>query len=109
MTDAVMPNRIVDVMINVEVVYALPSEQKVVQLSLAEKSTVSDAITASGLYARYAEIEPGKTPVGIYAERVTYDTLLRDGDRVEIYRPLEVDPMQARRLRAQSQAQKSKH
>lgn len=93
---------------NVEVVYATPDEQTVVELVLDQKATVSDAISASGLYQRYPAIEAGVTPVGIYGERVHYDTVLTEGDRVEIYRPLEVDPMQARRLRAKAQLNSSK-
>ena len=88
---------------NVEVVYATPDAQTIVEIELAEHATVSDALNASGLYKQYPSIEAGVTPVGIYGECVHYNTVLRDGDRVEIYRPLEVDPMQARRLRAQSQ------
>ncbi len=88
---------------NVEVVYATLQQQTVIALVLEPGATVADAIDASGLYQRYPSIEPQVTPVGIYAERVHYDTVLRDGDRVEIYRPLEVDPMQARRLRAEAQ------
>lgn len=90
---------------NIEVVYATPDAQTIVEIELAEPATVSDAISASGFYERYRSIEAGVTPVGIYGERVHYNTVLRDGDRVEIYRSLEVDPMQARRLRAQFQAQ----
>ncbi len=89
--------------IQVEVVYATVEEQKIVQLVLADRSTVQDAVVASG-FPDHPDIEVGVTPVGIYAERVQYDTVLRDGDRVEIYRSLLLDPMEARRARAESQA-----
>lgn len=88
----------------VEVIYATEASQDIVELELSESATVQDAVMASGLIGQYPEIELGETPVGIYAERVSYDALLREGDRVEIYRPLLLDPMQARRLRAESQA-----
>jgi len=88
----------------VEVVYATQTTQKIVELLFDEPATVRDAIGKSGLPDLFSEIEIGITPVGIYGERVQYDTVLREGDRVEIYRPLEVDPMEARRLRAKSQA-----
>lgn len=91
----------------VEIVYATQSAQKIIELLLDEDSTVQDAVRESGLCEIYTEIEVGVTPVGIYSERVQYDTVLRDGDRVEIYRPLEVDPMEARRLRAKSQANRN--
>ena len=88
----------------VEVVYATAIQQEVIELALTENSTVQDAIVQSALIDRYPEIELGQTPVGIYGEKVGYDTVLQQGDRVEIYRPLIVDPMEARRLRARKQA-----
>jgi len=90
--------------VKIEVVFATLAEQNIVALELAENSTVLDAVRLAGHANNHPEIETGKTPVGIYGERVQYDTILQDGDRVEIYRPLAVDPMQARRLRAQAQA-----
>ncbi len=98
--------------INIEVVYALPSDQTVLSLTLPVGSTVLDAITHSGLLEKdwpdaSLRIVPGETPVGIYSERVSYEEPLEDGDRVEIYRPLELDPMEARRARARSQKFKS--
>lgn len=92
----------------VEVVYATENEQKIVSLELADNVTVHDAVVSSGLQEQHREIEIGTTPVGIYGERVKYETLLHDGDRVEIYRPLLIDPMDARRLRAQSQKKPKK-
>lgn len=88
----------------VEVVYATPNVQKVIQLELPDNSTVHDAVLQSTLTDIFPEIEPGKSAVGIYGEKVEYETVLQNGDRVEIYRPLVVDPMQARRLRAEAQA-----
>ncbi len=94
--------------INVEVVYALPQDQTVIALTLPAGSTVLDAIKHSGLLEKSwsddsLKIIPGETPVGIYAERVSYDEPLEEGDRVEIYRPLVLDPMEARRARAKNQ------
>jgi len=87
----------------IEVVYATASEQAIIDLVLEENATAGDAVNASGLCERYPSIESGVTPLGIYGERVQYNTVLREGDRVEIYRPLQLDPMQARRLRAERQ------
>ena len=87
-------------------VYATAETQKIVQLQLPKGACVRDAVLASELHLTEPAIEVDVTPVGIYAERVQYDTLLHNGDRVEIYRPLLLDPMQARRLRAESQAAK---
>ena len=61
---------------NIEVVYALPETQKIIELVLAEESTVQDAVKLSGLSDIYPGIEPGTTPVGIFGERVQYNTCL---------------------------------
>lgn len=82
----------------IELVYALPDAQEVIALEVPCGTTVAEAIDASGLSALHG-ITPG-TPVGIYGRRVNNDTVLRDGDRVEIYRALMADPKQARRGRA---------
>jgi len=58
----------------IEVVFAKPHEQKIIELELVDGSTVEDAVRASGLCAKYSEIKIGETPVGIYAERVQYET-----------------------------------
>lgn len=79
--------------IAVEVVVARPERQTLHRLLLPEGSTVGDALAASGLDAA-----PGR--VGIYGTVVPAKTVLRDGDRVEIYRPLRADPKDLRRLRA---------
>ncbi|HEX7349360.1 MAG TPA: RnfH family protein [Rhodanobacteraceae bacterium] len=86
--------------IKVMVVYAEPSRVFSVALKLAEGATVNDAIDASHIRARRPEVAIDPARVGIFARRVTLDTKLSDGDRVEIYRPLKVDPKEARRRRA---------
>lgn len=95
-------------LIDIEVVYALPDEQTVIELAIANDATVYDAILASGLLERKftdptLNIVVDDTPVGIYGERVTYQDQLQNGDRIEIYRPLQLDPMQARHARAKAQ------
>lgn len=100
-------------LISIEVIYALPDEQTVIEVSIEENATVHDAILASGLADRKfsdpaLDIVMDQTPVGIYGERVGYQDQLQDGDRIEIYRPLQLDPMQARRARAQSQKANSR-
>ncbi len=82
----------------VEVVYALPQRQERVSLELAPESTVQDAIQASGLLQRLPQIDIER--VGVWGRPVSPQTLLRDRDRVEIYRPLVADPKQVRRERA---------
>lgn len=86
--------------LEVEVVYALPGSQDSVILKLPGGSTVGDAVAASGIAGRHPEVAPGRQSFGIYGKRVKADTRLSDGDRVEIYRPLVIDPKEARRRRA---------
>src|SRR5881394_2537669 len=76
--------------IAVEIVYALSDRQVLPRILLPDGSTVEDAIRLSGLRAVFPEMDT--TRVGIHGEPVSVDTILRDRDRVEIYRPLQVDP-----------------
>ena len=82
----------------VEVVYALPERHDVTLLELPAAATVGDALTASGIAERHPGLDLSR--VGIYGRRVTAGTTLTHGDRVEIYRPLAMDPKEARRIRA---------
>lgn len=92
-----MPNDL----IRVEVVYANPTEQRLVKLECAPDTTVRAAIEQSGLLERYAEIDLGKNKIGIFGKFAKLDQTLRDRDRVEIYRPLIADPKEIRRQRAE--------
>ncbi|MGH8728725.1 MAG: RnfH family protein [Burkholderiales bacterium] len=83
--------------IAVEVVYALPHEQKSIRLTVASNATVQEALELSGLLANHPEIDLEN--VGIFGKRVQQNTVLQDRDRIEIYRPLAVDPKEARRAR----------
>ena len=86
-------------MIKIEIIYI--SKNKDIAhscLILPDQATVSDAIQLSGLLMKYPEII--KYKVGIYAKLVTYNTQLKSGDRVEIYRELIKDPKETRRIRA---------
>jgi len=84
--------------LSIEVVYALPGRQVLRRVALPGGSTVEDAIRASGLLEEFPEIGPN--PVGVHGKLAGRDTLLRDRDRVEIYRPLRADPKEIRRARA---------
>ncbi|HAF54315.1 MAG TPA: RnfH family protein [Thauera sp.] len=88
-------------MIHVEVVYALPQRQELVEVRLPEGATVRQAIEASGLLEKYPDIDlDRRNKLGIYAKLVKPDTEVRDRDRVEIYRPLIADPKAVRKKRA---------
>lgn len=90
-----------DAPIRVEVVYALPAEQPILHVSLAEGATVEDAIRASGVLDAHPDIDLAKNKVGIFSKLVKLDEKVRDRDRVEIYRPLIADPKEVRRKRAE--------
>jgi uncharacterized protein len=82
---------------NVEVVYALPQQAETERLTLEPGTTLRAALAIS----RLAQTHGGETAdVGLYSERVALDHVLQDGDRIEIYRALAVDPKDARRERA---------
>ena len=86
--------------IEIEIVYALPDEQFAQTLRVERGTTIEQAIEQSGFLLRYpgTAIDPGN--VGIYGRRADPSTVLREFDRVEIYRPLIADPKQARRARS---------
>jgi putative ubiquitin-RnfH superfamily antitoxin RatB of RatAB toxin-antitoxin module len=87
--------------IKIEVVYALPREQTLLQLEVPQASTIADAIKLSGLLEKYPEIDLDKGKFGLYGKLSKTDTILREKDRVEIYRPLIADPKEVRRKRAE--------
>lgn len=85
--------------IRVEVAYAAPHTQFLREVLLKPDSTIADAIAASGV-EKACGIAVDGLGVGIWSKLATRQTRLKDGDRVEIYRPLKVDPKEARRRRA---------
>ena len=86
--------------ITVEVVFVAPDSQAFHELELSLGATVSDAIALAGLAEDYPEFSFTDLPVGIWGRLVALEQQLQGGDRVEVYRELLVDPMEARRLRA---------
>lgn len=83
--------------IRVEVAYALPDRQRLVTLDVPRGSTAREAVERSGLQREFPEIDPEGNALGIFGRRCPPDQRLRDGDRVEIYRPLKADPKEVRR------------
>lgn len=89
----------------VEVAYALPDAQYVVELTLADGATIADALLRVKTTPGFVGLDLEQMRVGIYGSVVLDRTQrLEEGDRVEVYRPLTVDPMTARRLRASRKA-----
>ncbi len=91
-----MPDRV-----RVSVVFAAAPDRIFLRdLELPAGSTVGEAIGAAGVRAKYPQWRIDDAPVGIFSRKTTLDARLHDGDRVEIYRPLKIDPKEARRKRA---------
>ena len=86
--------------ISVEVVYPLPQKQEIFTVRLAAGASVRQAIEASGVLQKYPEIDLSKNKLGVFAKMAKPDAVLRDKDRVEIYRPLIADPKEVRKQRA---------
>ncbi len=84
----------------VEVVFADKDSQDLNQVTLPFGATVADAVEESGLQAKFPKHDFRELKVGIWGKVVARDYNVRAGDRIEIYRDLEVDPMEARRIRA---------
>jgi len=87
-------------MIHVEVCYAQRDKQELVTVKLPPGATLQQALEASGLLAKYPQIDLKKNKFGIFAKLSKADALVRDRDRVEIYRPLIADPKEVRKQRA---------
>jgi hypothetical protein len=87
-------------MLRVEIVYALRDRQVLLALEVEGGTTARQAVERSGILQRLPEIDLARAGLGIFGKVVSPDTPLRDGDRVEIYRPLIADPKQARSTRA---------
>jgi len=95
--------------IRVEVAYATPQKQKILALDVAEGTTVYQAAERSGIVAEFPEIVLEEAKMGLFgkAVRSPKEEVLHDMDRVEIYRPLIIDPKVARANRAAKAAEKA--
>ena len=84
----------------VEVAYALPDKQVILEVEAEEGLTVEQAIERSGIVGKFPEIDLETVKIGIFGKATKKDAVLHLGDRVEIYRPLIADPKAARKKRA---------
>lgn len=90
-----------DQQISLEVAYATPQKQALLQVVVEKGTTVEQAIKSSGMLRRFEEIDLNINKVGIWSRTCKLSDLPRDGDRIEIYRPLIADPKEVRRRRAE--------
>jgi len=86
--------------LRVEVVYALPAEQVLLEIEVEHGTTIGQVIERSGIALRFPEIGVTPARVGVFGKRTGLDAPARDGDRIEIYRSLMADPKEVRRARA---------
>ncbi|WP_186055067.1 RnfH family protein [Burkholderia gladioli] len=86
-------------MLRVQVCYALSSRQTLLDVELPDSATVRDAIEASGIVGLHPDIDISVAKTGVFGKLAPLDAPLHEGDRVEIYRPLIVDPKAARQRR----------
>jgi putative ubiquitin-RnfH superfamily antitoxin RatB of RatAB toxin-antitoxin module len=88
--------------IRVEVAYATPEKQALLAITAPAGCTVAEAIERSGIRQEFPDRELDLTNVGIFSRKANLGDTLRDGDRVEIYRPLLIDPKELRKQRARN-------
>lgn len=95
--------------IHIEIAYALPERYFLKAFCVDEGTMVQTAILQSGVLQQFSEIDLSKNKVGIFSRPAKLTDVLRNGDRIEIYRPLLADPKEIRRKRAAEQATKEKN
>ncbi|PIE43177.1 MAG: RnfH family protein [Gammaproteobacteria bacterium] len=93
-------------MLRVEVAFALPEKQRILPVDVTEGTTMWQAVCLSGIVDEFPQIDLETAKMGLFGKVVKSpeDHVLREGDRVEIYRPLVIDPKQARLNRAKKSA-----
>lgn len=86
----------------IEIVFASCQDQIIIPISVHQECTVHQAIILSGILKRFPQIDLNQQRVGVFGRFVRLNDQVCCGDRIEIYRPLKIDPKQARRKRAQN-------
>jgi uncharacterized protein len=92
--------------LRITVAYCAPGVEDISELQVPSGATVRDAIEAAQIFVRRPELKDVIDP-GIWGRRCSLDQLLTDGDRVELYRPLTIDPKEGRRARADLRRKRS--
>ncbi|WP_166371878.1 RnfH family protein [Psychromonas sp. SA13A] len=95
-------------LIDIEVVYGIPNKQVLLSLKVPEGTTIENCIKLSGIVKHFPEIVPSEAVVGIFSKPDKLDNTVKQGDRIEIYRPLTADPKEMRKLRAEKAKQAKK-
>lgn len=92
-------NPVMSDVVVVEIVLALPEVESIIAVTLDSGATASDALEQSGIYKRFSDLGLHDLPIGIWGRVVDRDYVLKTGDRIELYRPLQIDPREARRIK----------
>ena len=96
-------------LIEIEVAYALPEKQFLERLKVPNGTSVAQAIRLSGICTKFSERQPNDKNLGIFGTLVKSEKILRNHDRIEIYRPLTVDPKEKRRKRVKKATASNKN
>ena len=91
--------------VEIEVVYITTDELFLESIELPASTTVSEALDTVGIYTKFPELAESPPKVGIYGKVVSISQQVKDGDRIEVYRPLIFDPKEARRQRAERRSE----
>ncbi|AWB67242.1 RnfH family protein [Saccharobesus litoralis] len=94
--------------ITIEVTFALPHKQTLLAISVNDGETIENCILQSGILREYPEIDLSVNKVGIWSRNKKLSDTVREGDRIEIYRPLIADPKEVRRRRAEKAKQEGR-
>jgi uncharacterized protein len=89
-----------DARMQVQVCYALPDQSFLQEMRVSVGTTIEQAVRDSGVLQRFPQIDLATQKLGVFGKVRPADTVVRDGDRIEIYRPLQADPKETRRRRA---------
>ncbi len=88
--------------IRVEIVFAMPDRQWLRQLTVSTDDAAADIVSGCGLREAFPEFDFSSCVLGVWGHEIDAAAHVRDGDRIEVYRPLQVDPREARRIRLKS-------
>lgn len=88
--------------INIEVAYGTRAKQYLLKVKMPTGATVREAILVSGILEQIPEINLSQQKIGIFSKPCDMETSLKEGDRIELYRPLLIDPKEARRAKAKA-------
>lgn len=91
-----------------EVCYALPDKQYLIEIPFNESMTIEDAIIQSGILKKVPKLQLAKLEVGVFSKKKLLTDQVQAGNRIEIYRKLTIDPMESRRIRAEKKRKEQK-